>query len=116
MKLLRTILWIQLTLGLVGGYVALANIHLGAVSAAWVYNLQVEYDKMKQSPGYIEPSPIRDQSFSKILGDMRAYGHARADVAFYWLVTCGALVLLAVVMLWLLRRETANKGIHRAPR
>ena len=87
MKTIRTILWIQLALGLVGGYVAFAYAHWGAMSAAWAYNLQVEHDRMKQSPDYREPAPIRDQSFSKILDDLQAYGRARADVAFYWLLT-----------------------------
>jgi len=114
MKTIRTILWIQLALGLVGAYMAFAYAHWGAMSAAWAYNLRVEYDKMKQSPEYREPAPIRDQSFSKILDDMQAYGHARADVAFYWLLTCGALASLAVVMLWLLRRvESANPGCRQ---
>jgi hypothetical protein len=83
------------------------------MSAAWAYNLQLEYDKMKQSPGYREPAPIRDQSVSKILDDMQAYGRARADVAAYWLLTCGALALLAVVNLVLLgRAKSANKARH----
>jgi hypothetical protein len=68
---------------------------------------------MKQSPDYHEPPPIRDQSFTKILDDLQAYGHARADVAFYWLLTCGALAVFAAVMLWLLRREVpANKSLQ----
>jgi hypothetical protein len=83
------------------------------MSAAWAYGLRVEHDKMKRSPDYREPAPIRDQSFSKILEDMQAYGRARADVAFYWLLTCGALALFAAVSLVLLRRvESANKGLH----
>lgn len=119
MKTIRTILWLQLALGLVGGYMAFAYAHGGAMSAAWAYNLRVDYDKMKQSPDFREPAPIRDQSLPKILDDMRAYGHARADVAFYWLLTCGALALLAIMMLRLLRGvESANKALQAtaAPR
>jgi len=113
MKTVRSILWIQLALGLVAGYVAFGYAHWGAMSSAWAYNLRVDYDKMKQSPEYREPAPIRDQSFSKILDDMQAYGRARADVAGYWLITCGALVGLAVMSLVLLRRlESANKTLH----
>jgi hypothetical protein len=67
---------------------------------------------MKQTPGFIAPTPIRDQQFSKILDDMQAYGHARADVAFYWLLTCGALAFLAVVLLWLLRRRPGDKALQ----
>ncbi|NLH73561.1 MAG: hypothetical protein GX456_10955 [Verrucomicrobia bacterium] len=113
MKSIRTILWIQLALGLVGGYVAFAYVHWGAMSSSWAYNLRVEHDRMKQSPDYHEPAPIRDQSFAKILDDLQAYGHARADVAFYWLLTCGVLAVFAVVMLWLLRRVVpANKTLQ----
>jgi len=111
MRPIRVILWIQLALGLVGGYVAFTYAHWGAMSAAWAYNLQVEHDKMKRSPDYREPAPIRDQSLSTILDDMQAYGRARADVAGYWMFTCAALVLFAVVSLVLLRRpESANKA------
>jgi hypothetical protein len=113
MKTVRAILRVQIALGLVGGYIAFAYIHWGAMSAAWAYNLRVEHDKMKRSPEYHEPAPIRDQSFSKILDDMQAYGRARADVAGYWLFTCGALVVFAVVSLVLLRRvESANKALQ----
>lgn len=113
MRSLRTILWIQLALGLVGGYMAGAYIHWGAMSAAWAHGLRVEHDKMKQSPDYREPAPIRDQSFSRILEDMQAYGRARADVAGYLLLACGALAMLAIVSLVLLRRqESANKALH----
>ena len=108
MKAIKTILWTQLALGLVGGYMAFAYIHWGAMSAAWAYNLHVEYEKMKQSPGFHEPPPIRDQSFARILDDMQAYGRARADVAGYWLLTCGALVVFAAVMLWFLRRAAPS--------
>ena len=113
MKPIKIILWIQLVLGLLGGYMAFAYIHWGAMSAAWAYNLHVEYDKMKQSPGFHEPLPIRDQSFARILDDMEAYGRARADVAFYWMLTCGALAVLAAVMLWFLRRAAPpNKSLQ----
>lgn len=113
MRSIKTILWIQLALGLVGGYLAFAYAHWGAMSAAWAYNLRVEYDKMRQAPDYREAAPIRDQPLSKILDDMQAYGRARADVAGYWLLTCGVLVLFAVVSLVLLRRvESANKALH----
>jgi len=112
MRSLRTILWIQLALGFVGGYMACACIHWGAMSSAWAYGLRVEHDKMKQSPDYREPAPIRDQSFSKILEDMQAYGRARADVAGYWLVACGALAVFAVVSLLLLGRVESAKALH----
>jgi hypothetical protein len=116
MKTVRAILWVQIALGLVGGYIAFAYIHWGGMSAVWAYNLQVEHDKMKQSPEYREPAPIRDQSLSKILDDMQAYGRARADVAGYWLLTCGALVVLAVVSLVLLRpRRMANQTLQATP-
>ena len=61
MKPIKTILWIQLALGLMGGYVAFGYAHWGAMSAAWAYNLRIEYDKMKQSPDFHEPPAIRDQ-------------------------------------------------------
>jgi len=113
MRSVRTILWIQLALGLLGGYVACTYIHWGAMSAAWAHGLRAEHEKMKQSPDYREPAPIRDQSFSKILEDMQAYGRARADVAGYWLLACGVLAVLAVVNLVLLSRaQSANKALH----
>ena len=113
MKSIRTILWIQLALGLVGVYVAFAYIHWGAMCAAWAYNLQVEHERMKQSPDYRESPPIRDQSFARILDDYEASGRTWAHVAFYWLLTCGALAMFAAVMLWLLRRVApANKALQ----
>jgi hypothetical protein len=113
MRPLKIILWIQLVIGLAAGYMALPYVHWGAMSAAWASNLQAEHDKMKQSPEYREPAPIKDQSLGKILDDMQAYGRARADVAGYWLLTCVALVLLAVVGLVVIRRaELANKALH----
>ena len=96
MRALKIVLWFQLFLGLAGGYMAFAYIHWGAMSAAWAYNLRIEFDKMKQSPGFHEPQNIRDQSWSRILEDFEASGRARAHVAFYWLLSCGALTAFAV--------------------
>ena len=115
MRAAKTVLWIQLVLGLVGGYLAFAYMHWGALSAAWAHNLRVEFDKMKQSPGYSEPSKVRDQSWDKILEDFQASGRARADVAGYWLFTCGALVVFAAAMLWLLRRSMPSNPVLLAP-
>ena len=106
MRAIKTFLWIQLVLGLLGGFLALAAIHGGEMGKAWVFNLRVEYGKMKQSPDYHTPSAIRDQSFDQILSDFEASGEARATIAFYWLLTCGVLVLLAIVMLCLVGRFT----------
>jgi hypothetical protein len=115
MRSLRTLLWIQLALGLVGGYMAATYVHWGAMSSAWAYGLRLEHDKMSQSPDYREPAPIRDQSLSEILEDMQAYGRARADVAGYWLLACGALAIFAVVNLVLVGRvEAANLKALRA--
>jgi len=118
MKPIKTILWIQLAFGLVGGYVAFADIHWGAMSAAWAYNLRAEYDKMKQSPDFHEPPAINGQSIAKILDDMAVYGRARADVAGCWLLACGALVVFATVMLWFLRRaapSNKSRGCVKTP-
>ena len=104
MRAIKTFLWIQLVLGLLGGFLALAAIHSGEMSKAWVYGLRVEHDKMKQTPDYHTPSAIRDQSFDQILSDFEESGQNLATVAFYWLLTCGALVLLAIVMLGLVGR------------
>ena len=99
MKSIHIILRIQLALGLMVGYVALAYAHGGAMSANWAYNLQIEFEKMKQSPDYHEPPAIRDQSFARTLNDLRASGHARENIALFWALTCGALATLAAVML-----------------
>ena len=114
MRAVKILLWIQLLLGLAGVYVAFAYMHWGAMSSAWAYNLRVDFDKMKQSPVYQEPAKIRDQSLDKILEDFQAYGRARADVAGYWLLTCGALVAFAVSMLWLLRRPAVSNPALQA--
>jgi hypothetical protein len=106
MRAIKTFLWVQLVLGLLGGFLALAAIHGGEMSKAWVFGLRVEHDKLKQAPDYHAPSPIRDQSFDQILSGFEASGEARATVAFYWLLTCGASVLLAIVMLSLVGRFT----------
>jgi hypothetical protein len=106
MRAIKTFLWIQLVLGLLGGFLALAAIHSGEMSKAWVYGLRVEHDKMKQAAEYHAPLAIRDQSFDQILSDFEESGQNLATVAFYWLLTCGALVLFAIVMLGLVGRLT----------
>jgi hypothetical protein len=51
-----------------------------------------------------EPPQIRGESFTRVVESMESSARARADVAFYWLLTCGAAVVLAALLLWLLRR------------
>ncbi len=115
MRAIKTFLWVQLVLGLLGGFLALAAIHGSEMSKAWAYGLRVEYDKMKQAPDY-HTQAIRDQSFDQILSDFEASGQARATVAFYWLLTCGALVLLAIVILGLVGRVTPpNTALEPTP-
>lgn len=104
MRAIKIFMRVQLVLGLLGGFLALAAIHGGEMSKAWVYNLRVEHDKMKQSPDYHAPQAIRDQSFDQILSDFEASGRARANVAFYWLLSCGSSVLFAIVILNLVGR------------
>jgi len=113
MNAAKRVLWIQLVLGLLGALVACNYIHWGAMCSAWALGLRAEFGKMQQSPGFQEPPAIRGQSVGRILEDLQAYGHGRADVAFYWLLTCGALVVLAVLVLWLLRGvPSSNKSLH----
>ncbi len=113
----RNVLWIQLVLGLTGAFIACTYIHWGAMCSAWAYGLRTEFGKMQQSPGFQEPPAIRGQSISRILEDLQAYGHGRADVAFYWLLTCGVLVVLAAAVLWLLRAASpSDKPLHSTPR
>jgi hypothetical protein len=117
MNTAKKVLWIQLVLGLVGAFIACNYIHWGAMCSAWAQGLRVEFAKMQQSAGFQEPPAIRGQSLSRILEDLQAYGHGRADVAFYWLLTCGALVVLAVLVLWLVRGvPSSNKSLHSTPR
>jgi len=104
MTAIKTILWIQLALGLVSGYMAFAYVHWGAMSIAWTHGYKVEMEKARQSPDFHEPPAIRGESFTRVVESMESSARARADVAFYWLLTCGAAVVLAALLLWLLRR------------
>lgn len=104
MTAIKTILWIQLTLGLGGGYVAFAYVHWGAMSIAWTHGYKVELEKARRSPDFREPPEIHGQSFDRVVEHMEASARARSDVAFYWLLTCGAAGVLAALLLWLLRR------------
>jgi len=104
MKLIKTILWIQLALGLIGGYVAYAYVHWGAMSIAWARDYAVELEKVRQSPDFHEPPVIRGKSFLRVMEIMESSARARADVAFYWLLSCGVAVVLAAVQVWLLCR------------
>lgn len=112
MSAAKIVLGIQLLLGLVGCVMAFGYMHQGAMSYAWAYNRRVEYERMKQSPGFQEPPKIHDISWDKILEDFQAYGRARADVAGYWALACMVLALFAVVTLWLLSR-TAQPNPER---
>jgi hypothetical protein len=101
---IKTILWIQLSVGLIGGYVAFAYVHWGAMSIAWTHGYKVEFEKTRLSRDFHEPPEIRGRSFAGVVESMESSARARADVALYWLLTCGVAVVLAAVLLWLLRR------------
>jgi hypothetical protein len=108
MSAAKTVLWIQLFVGLIGCVFALGYIGLGAQSYQWAHLMRIEYARMKQSPGFQEPAKIHDVSWDKILDDFQAYGRARADVAWYWALACVALALFAALTLWLLSRRTSS--------
>lgn len=109
MRILRLLLWVQLVLGLLVGFLALAAVHGGELSRAWVYGLRVENDKMKQAPDYHPPPAIKNQSFDQILSGFEASGQAHTAIAFCWLLTCGCFVFLAIVMLALIDRFAPDK-------
>lgn len=104
MKAIKTILWIQLALGLAGGYLAFGYAHWAATAMEWARGYKVEWERVKQSPDYHEPPVIRDKSFARVVEDMEANARHRLDVAFYWLLTCGVAAILAARLLWLLWR------------
>jgi len=114
MTAIKTLLWIQLTLGLVGGYVAFAYVHWGAMSIAWTHGYKVELEKARQSPDFHQPSEIRGQSFDRVVESMESSARARGDVAFYWLITCGAAAALAALLLWMLRRVDQTAYANKA--
>jgi hypothetical protein len=114
MTAIKTILSIQLTLGLVGGYVAFTYVHWGAMSIAWTRGYKLDLEKARQSPDFREPPEIRGQSFDRVVESMESSARARGDVAFYWLLTCGAAVVLAALLLWLLRRVDRRVYAPRA--
>lgn len=112
LKRIKIILWLQLMFGLGGAFIAFSYMHWGAMSAAWGYNLRLELEKQQQAAGYQAPPPIRDQSLQKIVGDLEAYGHARADVAFYWLLTSIALAVFSVLVFCCLL-EPSNRKVEQ---
>ena len=91
-------------LGLVGCYISCAYIHWGAMGVEWSSRLKNEFIKGMRAPDYHETPLIMGRSFLQIIENMETDAHIRAEVAFYWLVTCGIMMILAVILLRLHRR------------
>lgn len=104
MTAFKTILWVQLLLALAVGYAAFAYVHWGAMSIAWTNEYKAGLEKARRAPDFREPPPIRGESFDRVVENMKSGARARANVAFYWLLTCGAAVVLTASQLWLIRR------------
>lgn len=113
MKPITIILSVQLLLALVGCYVAFAYLHWGAMSVAWSRSYRVEFERVKQSPEYRDPPPIRGESFAQVVDGMESTARARADVAGYWFLTCSSAAAFAALLLWTQRRVRHRESEHQ---
>ncbi len=99
MKLIKTFLWFQLILGLLLGLWAL-DMNIGSKyywSRATV--LFIEHQMMKTAPNYHEPTGTGSQSFDQIMSESHETGSICVKALTIWSYTCGAMVILAIVML-----------------
>ena len=106
MKLLKTFLWFQLILGLLLGLMALVENDRAADDYSKATTLWMQHSRMTKAPDFHELPAIGGQSIDQILRDFQASSKAFTSVGLIWLLTCGVMVILAIMMLRLIGRVT----------
>jgi len=106
MKLIKTFLWFQLILGLLFGMIALVENDRASYDYFKATTLWSQHYSMTKAPDYHEPAVIGGQSIDQILRDFQVSSKAFTVVGVIWLLTCGVMVALAIVMLRLVGKVT----------
>lgn len=104
MKVIIAILWVQVALGAVGAFLASGHIHMSAMGRAFSYGMRHDYEQARQSPGYHESPPVRGYTTARFIDAMEADARWRGEIAFGAFVGSFGASLLAVLLLFLLRR------------
>ncbi len=104
MKFVRTILYVQLALGLVGGFWAFGDIHMSAMGRARSHGMRAEYERIRQSPDFREPPPIQGYTLARLVDAMEADARRRGEIAFRAFIGSLAASLFAATMLFFLGR------------
>ncbi len=99
MRAIKTFLWIQIILGLLLGLLALVKCNEASERHAGAVTLRVLHFSMTKAADYHEPPSIGRWSIEQILSEFQATSRLCSSVAGILLFTCGAMVLLAIVML-----------------
>ena len=99
MKIIKTFLWVQLILGLLLGLLAVVKCNEASEEYSEAVMLRFAHEDMTRAPDYHEPSDIGRWPIDRILREFQATGKTCEFVAVIWLYTCGAMVILAIVML-----------------
>ena len=104
MRPIIIILWLQLAIGLVGAVIAFGDIHSSALGMEWGRGMQREFQQVRQSPEYREPTAIRGYSLSRFVENVESDARRRGEIAMLAFGSCLAASLFAAVLLWLVHR------------
>jgi hypothetical protein len=99
MKIIKTFLWIQIILGILLGLLALVKCNEASEEYSEAVTLRAVQEGMTKAADYHEPPGIGRWSIDQILREFQATSHTCNFVAVILLYTCGAMVMLAIVML-----------------
>ena len=101
LKILSTILF---TLALVGAFVGFAMAHSGALQRAWAAGLRHDFEKIRKTPEYHEPTPVRNYTYETFIEDMELSAKAYSELACIIFFTCGFIAIYALIMRFLCHR------------
>jgi hypothetical protein len=101
MRLITTILWLQLVLGLVGALIAFGDLHSAALGTEWAREMRREFEQVRQSPAYREPPTIRGYSLFRFVEGMQIDAYKRSRIAGLAFFSCLTGSVFAAVLLCL---------------
>lgn len=101
LKILSTILF---SLALVGVFVGFAMAHSGALQRAWAAGLRHDFEELRKTPEYHEPTPVRNYTYGTFIEDMELSAKADSKLACAVFFTCGFIAIYALTMRLLCHR------------
>ena len=98
--------------GLVCMFFTFGEMHSGAMSSEWTYELRTEYLRLAESPGFKSPPDIAGVKHQRLPEALHSCAQDKLHLAGYWFLFSGGVTLAGAVMLFFAYRLPKQRQLQ----